>query len=246
VGFDAGVFTLRGTSIAIYDYAMTNESILNNKSIVFYNASSSQHQLSVLNKFKKRFEIIPYFDLVQLEYLAEKYKIDYLYFIKSGENDGYIINSVPSLVHAVFPQKISQVHGRHYAFVSEWLSKTSSNYKIPFVPHMIVKSHSNESLRSDLAIPESARVFAYYGGATSFNISFVKDCIKKVVEANRMIYFLFMNIPSFIKHQQVIFLDGAADLNYKTKFINTADAMIHAQGLGESFGLACGEFSITQ
>ena len=109
---------------------------------------------------------------------------------------------------------------------------------------MIVKSNIIENMRSDLAIPESARVFAYYGGATSFNISFVKDCIKKVVEANRMIYFLFMNIPSFIKHQQVIFLDGATDLNYKTKFINTADAMIHARGLGESFGLACGEFSI--
>jgi hypothetical protein len=28
------------------------------------------------------------------------------------------------------------------------------------------------------------------------------------------------------------------------QFINTADGMIHARGIGESFGLACGEFSI--
>jgi len=28
------------------------------------------------------------------------------------------------------------------------------------------------------------------------------------------------------------------------RFINTADGMIHARGIGESFGLACGEFSI--
>jgi len=28
------------------------------------------------------------------------------------------------------------------------------------------------------------------------------------------------------------------------RFINTADGMLHARGIGESFGLACGEFSI--
>jgi hypothetical protein len=30
----------------------------------------------------------------------------------------------------------------------------------------------------------------------------------------------------------------------KTRFINTCDAMLHARAQGESFGLACGEFSI--
>lgn len=33
-------------------------------------------------------------------------------------------------------------------------------------------------------------------------------------------------------------------MNYKMRFINTSDGMIHARGIGESFGLACGEFSI--
>ena len=33
------------------------------------------------------------------------------------------------------------------------------------------------------------------------------------------------------------------DLNYKVKFINTCDAMIHARAMGETFGLAVAEFS---
>ena len=34
-----------------------------------------------------------------------------------------------------------------------------------------------------------------------------------------------------------------SNLKTKRKFINTADAMIHARGIGESFGMACAEYS---
>jgi hypothetical protein len=53
-----------------------------------------------------------------------------------------------------------------------------------------------------------------------------------------------MNIDSFATHERLIFLPGSADLDYKVQFINTCDGMIHARGIGESFGLAYGEFSI--
>jgi hypothetical protein len=53
-----------------------------------------------------------------------------------------------------------------------------------------------------------------------------------------------MNITPFAKHERILFLPGNADLMYKVKFINTCDGMIHARGIGESFGLACGEFSL--
>jgi hypothetical protein len=33
-------------------------------------------------------------------------------------------------------------------------------------------------------------------------------------------------------------------MEYKTKFINTCDGMLHGRGIGESFGIACGEFSV--
>jgi len=53
-----------------------------------------------------------------------------------------------------------------------------------------------------------------------------------------------MNIDRFIDHPQVIFLPGNSDPVFKSSFINTCDAMLHARGIGESFGLACGEFSM--
>jgi hypothetical protein len=52
-----------------------------------------------------------------------------------------------------------------------------------------------------------------------------------------------MNYPPFLSHERAIFLPGNPDPEFKTRFINSCDAMIHAQRLGESFGLACGEFS---
>jgi hypothetical protein len=53
-----------------------------------------------------------------------------------------------------------------------------------------------------------------------------------------------MNITPFAKHERLLFLPGNSDLAFKVKFINTCDGMIHARGIGESFGLSCGEFSI--
>ena len=44
-------------------------------------------------------------------------------------------------------------------------------------------------------------------------------------------------------YQNIIYLPPCADLIYKTKFINTCDAMIHARYDGEVFGLSIGEFS---
>ena len=68
--------------------------------------------------------------------------------------------------------------------------------------------------------------------------------ISGLIDKHAQIYFLFMNIDRFIDHPHVIFLAGNPDPLFKSSFINTCDAMIHARGIGESFGLACGEFSI--
>jgi hypothetical protein len=68
--------------------------------------------------------------------------------------------------------------------------------------------------------------------------------IAEVLKQNDNIYFLFLNTTKFMDHPRVIHLDTIVDNNHKTKFINTCDAMLHVRFIGESFGLACGEFSI--
>jgi hypothetical protein len=244
IGFDAATFTHRGTHVAMFDYAIYNQSLLGNQSIIFYQGNSIQHAKGVLEKFQQHLQLIPYTDLNDLDRLAEKNKIDRFYFLKSGEKDHYLLPSLPNLIHAVFPKPMSEAHGSIYAYVSAWLAEECSNHRFPFVPHIITMPDVQGDLRSELNIPQEAKVFAYYGGSDSFNIPFVKNLIQKMVQQQNTIYFIFMNTPAFIQHHQAIFLEGNSDLSYKTKFIQTADAMIHARGIGESFGLACGEFSL--
>jgi hypothetical protein len=244
IGFYGGSMTLRGTHIALYDYAYHNQEILGNQSVVFYDIQAEQNQPSVVAKFRKHFKLVPYQGFNELSGLCEKNAVDSIYIIKSGERDGQYVHEIPNLIHAVFPQKVSEQHGEVYAFVSEWLSKECSNKKIPFVPHMISMPELNEDLREHMNIPREAVVFGCYGGSDSFNLEFVQQSILRAVSKNSNVYFLFMNIAPFAAHERIIFLPGNADMDYKAKFINSCDAMIHARGIGESFGLACGEFSI--
>ena len=137
IGFCGGAITWRGVHIAIFDYAFHNQQILGNQSIVFYDGQSKNNEPSVIERFQKHFDLIPYQNYKDLNKVSEKSAIEQCHIIKSGEIDGQVVESTPNLIHAVFPQKIQERHGRVYAFVSEWLSKECSNYKIPYVPHMI-------------------------------------------------------------------------------------------------------------
>lgn len=235
--------SFRGAEIAVYDYAFHNQAILQNESLIFYK-SKYQSEPTVIRKFEKQFKLFPYQDSNQLAKLADQEKLDLLYFIKSGERDGDLINNVPCAIHAVFPTKPEEFHGDKFAFVSEWLAKEYSNQKLPFVPHMIDLPNISGDLREELGIPVDATVLACYGGSDSFNLSFVHEVVVKALEKRKDLYFLFMNIAPFAEHDRLIFLPGNSEMDYKMRFINTADGMIHARGIGESFGLACGEFSI--
>lgn len=63
----------------------------------------------------------------------------------------------------------------------------------------------------------------------------------------RVLNFILFFIRKFLFYNQkflnIIFLDGTSDEFRKVAFINTCDAMIHARKQGETFGLACAEFS---
>ena len=242
IGFHTHGLSLRGTEIALYDYALHNQSILNNESVIFYKRKNGADP-QVLEKFQKHFQVIPYEGNEELSRMAEQEKVDLVYFIKSGEKDGDILNDIPSAIHAVFPTKPAEFHGDKFAFVSQWLSKEYSNNQIPYVPHMIHLPELKGNLKEELRIPQEATVMGCYGGSDSFNLSFVHKTVNEVLDKRKDIYFLFMNIAPFATHERLIFLPGNALPDYKVRFINTCDAMLHARGIGESFGLACGEFS---
>lgn len=242
--FQSNQLSVRGTEIALYDYALYNRDILGNESIVVHDANSAGNNAAVIEKFRSQFPVHAYQDFAEVDRLIEREKADLFYAIKAGARDGVVSRVVPSMIHAVFPTYAAGFHGSAYAYVSDWLSAVCSNRKVPVVPHIVTLPDVQEDLRSELGIPATAMVFGCHGGADSFDLDFAKKCVTDAVQRRSDVYFLFLNIAPFAQHERVIFLPGSADMTYKVKFINSCDAMLHARKRGETFGLACAEFSL--
>lgn len=240
IGFLAFHLSERGTSTALYDYAFYNEKLLGNKSIVFYPKDQPLNFPEYVKKFASDFECYSYMELTEVDEIVKEKNIDAVYCMKYGGKDERLVKNCPNLVHAVF---VSEPHGERYAVISRFLSEKCGG-NVPYVPHMISLPKVDGNLRSKYNIPENAIVFGGYGGQESFNIPFVHRCVIRMINENPNVYFLFMNFYRFTSdHPRVIYLPPTVDREFKVKFINTCDAMIHARNIGETFGLSVGEFS---
>ncbi len=244
IAFHSNQLSMTGTEVALFDYARYNEEILGNKSIILHNQNNKNNHPEIINKFRNRFEVFSYNDQSNIDEILKNTASNLFYAIKSGRIDGLISTHVPTMVHAVFPTSPQQIHGASYAFISNWLSLNCSHGKIPAVPHIVAMPNIQNNWRARLSIPQSALVLGGYGGKDSFNVPCAIDAVRELLHKNMNIYFLFMNFTSFIDHPRAIFLPGTSDIIAKTEFINTCNAMLHARLQGESFGLACGEFSV--
>jgi hypothetical protein len=235
----------RGTEVALFDYARFNRDILRNESLILFNGQNPHNNKDTIARFRSEFETIGYQERDVLDGIPKSEGCDLLYVIKHGTNDGIISKTVPTMVHAVFPAAPREVHGASYAFVSQWLSDYCSNGLVSSVPHVVSIGNLDGNIRDELNIPEEATVFGCYGGNDSFSIKFVKYMvIPEILERRKDVYFIFMNIDTFMHHNRVRFLPRTVDVDYKALFVNSCDAMLHARRIGETFGLACGEFSL--
>lgn len=230
----------RGTTIALFDYAYYNQTLLNNKSIIMYDTRSHNNVHTVVNKFKQYFDVIGVNDFSQVDKILLEKGVDIFYIIKSGEYDGKISKVVKTVVHCVF--NCCNPHGDVYSSIAPWVKNNGGKY--PFVPHMINLPESNENMRNELEIPDGAVVFGRHGGYDQFDIKYVHQIVYNVAKSYPNIYFIFVNTKPFCqKLQNIIHLDKIIDLESKVKFINTCDAMLWARSDGEVFSLSQGEFS---
>lgn len=239
--FHSNQLGVRGTEIALFDYAFYNREILGNESII---VSDRNSDLSAYNKFKNEFEVFLYDDFREVISLVDQQRIDAVYYQKSGQIDGKLVPNAKNFVHNVFQFK--QPHGDVYAYISKWLSDKMGG-DMPYVPYMvdILRFDHHMDYREHLGIPNDAIVFGYYGGPHSFSLEFAKNAVIDVATKNKNIYFIFMNSEVFCSGlDNVIFLDSTTDIENKIGLINSCDACIHARNGGESFGLTIAEFSI--
>ena len=241
----------RGTCVAMFDYAHYNQTMLGNKSLFLYDSLDHRNENNGLQRFKDNFDVYDFKcgscsvedRIFMIDEIVEKTNTQYIYMSKLGVNDGVVSRKAKTLIHVMGMINPDQAHGNVYAYVSYFSSKACTGSKYPAVPFMVSLPDENGNMREKLGIPTDAVVIGRHGGIDTFDMPWAYDVIAAVLSNRTDIYFVFLNTPKFIDHPRVIFLDTIVDLHEKVKFINTCDAMLHVRFIGETFGMACAEFS---
>jgi hypothetical protein len=238
VAFYCNQLCIRGTTVALYDYALHNETILGNKSYII---SDRNKDLTTLEKFKSKFEVFLHDDFKETFDFVKNNDIEYVYYIKSGEFDGKIIPDVKNLIHVVFQRNES--HGEKYVYIAQWLADKMCKDSDNFVPHILDLPQPNDiNLRKQINIPDNATVLGRHGGIDQFDFEFTHNAIIESLKHRDDLYYVFMNTQPFHKHPRIIHIKGTYNLQNKSNFINMCDGMIHSRRHGEIFSLSIGEF----
>ncbi len=245
VGFHSHGLTLRGSEVALLDYALLNESILRNRSYLAVPDRPGLENHPVFQTWRSKLPCLVYRNR---EDLADKLRgegVEVFYQIKPGRNDGFVIPGVRNCIHAMFAE--TEFHGDVYVYVSRWLSRVMTGREDRFVPHLVRVFPSRENLRAKLGIPPEARVFGRHGAADTFNLPFAQEVVRRHAREHPEDHFCFLHTANFLPRGEqlpnVHFLPGTHDLEEKGAFLHTCDAMLHAREHGETFGLAVGEFA---
>ena len=252
VAFFVRHFDERGTGVAIYDYAHYNEVLLGNKSYIVHLSKKGVEKYGLdnikhsYNKFNSRFELIEIDNIDDMKYVIEQWKLDYFYTLTHGKTDIYqfsnkeIWGKCKTIKHCVF--NTTHNESDYYISIGDYLNE-KYNTNLPVIPHIINLPDVKNNFRDILKIPKDAIVLGRYGGFEKFDLKITHDAIIEFLDNNSNVYFLFMNTKNFHSHPNIIYLDKSIDISFKSKFINTCNAMIHARSDGETFGLSIGEFS---
>ena len=252
VAFFQPFLNVRGSTVALYDYAYYNEQLLSNESLVIYEKNDSRNHDTAIKRFDKNLNCISLNSINDLSDTLVKNQCDAVYITKRGykndpPNDGLVSGVCKTLIQALGLAPESEAHGDVYAYCSYFSSNYCSDGRLPVVPYMVDLPDINDDLRNELNIPDEAIVYGRSGGLDTFcngGLNFPLEVIKTVLDQREDVYFVFQNTPVFHTHPRILYANFTSDIEYKTKFINTCDAMIHFRHEGETYGMSCAEFSL--
>lgn len=244
IAFVENSLSIRGSTVALYDYAHYAETLLSHNSIIItrsFDLNRPDSCPEVYKKFEERFPVFYYQQESEISNILDQQKPDVLYVLKYGIRDGLVSNTVPTLVHAIFDPR--DPHGDDFCVISPWLN-IAFGTNFPVIPHIVTLPSTTLDLRESLGIPSTATVFGRHGGYKEFDHPVAQNTVRRLAQSHPDIYFVFLNTEPFMESRRnVIFLEKSTSPFYKRQFINTADAMLYARSRGETFGLAIAEFS---
>lgn len=246
VAFHSHGLTMRGSEVALLDYALQNVAVLGNRSYLVIRERPGLEDHPVFRLWRAKLPCLKYRNPAELTTILRDEGIQVFYQIKPGTDDGLVVPGVRNCIHAMFAA--TEFHGDVYAYVSGWLSRVMTGRNDRFVPHLVPRATGSGNLRMRLGIPPGAKVFGRHGAADTFNLPFVHQAVWRHAREHPEDHFCFLNTDPFLpgntKLRNVHFLPGTENLEEKTAFLNTCDAMLHARLHGETFGLAVGEFAV--
>jgi len=246
IAIHSNQFDGRGTGKTPYDYGLALRDILGHE-VVYVTTHDDPNE--GLPKLQEEFQVFQYHGNAnrapaqevknQLEKIVSEHKIDFVQMMKSGANDFINPENCKTGTHYIFDG--SQPHGTSFAAVSECLARKFK--QTAYVPHIMYSIPPTKDIRAALGIPKDALVIGRHGGKESFDIPWVQKAVSDILSLRKDVYFLFLSTNQFITHERAIFFPWVKDERGKFNFIHACDIMLHARQIGETFGLAVGEFS---
>lgn len=245
IGFYTGQLGLRGTDQFCWNLAHYSEQLLGHRSFILTperpgNGRDVTPESAA--RFRERFHVELVGTGAPLDAAADRLSLDAVYIAKWGRNDGITTARVPCIVHAIFACR--EPHGDLYLAISDHMARQAP-VPPPVLPFIVALPAPTGRLRPALGIPPGAFVFARHGGWQQFDVPFVQQAVREVAAALPAVWFLFMHTAPFMPEAaNVRFLPGSSDPQARADFVGAADAMVHGRSDGETFGLACAEFSL--
>lgn len=245
IAIHSNQFDGRGSGKVSYDYGMGLKHL--GHEVIFITSGLNKNE--GIPRLKENFEVFTYNNKIQpntitdikkeLEMLVNNHNIDFMHMIKAGENDGITPSNCKTGIHCVFGMK--ENHGNVYTGVSEYLAKKYD--QTLYVPHIIKNLDPTVNVRKEMGISDDTIIIGRIGGMDSFDLPFVWNAIKQVLDNRKDILFFFVSTNEFYNHDRILYIPWLETEEEKFNIIHTCDAMIHGRCMGESFGIACGEFS---
>ena len=248
--FFTGDLSMRGTPVAVYEYASHFEDLACGHAII---ASYEGGDMSARGKFEARFpgrvHLLPRPEFLPLDGFLERVGAQGLYAHISGIQSPWPApRAVPQFLHGVFWADGTAPALGAAAALSPSIRRRVGVPVLPLMVPPLPPPPPGPGLREELGIVPHARVFCRHGGAGTFSVGAAREAVCAHARAAPMDNFLLLGTdaaPCEAGLPNIVHLPATYNLSAKARFLAACSACVHGRIDGETFGLAVAECCIS-